>query len=270
MDLDRYKTLTLTRDGRILTIAIDNGPMNAVDDDLHRELGHVFVDAQDDVDSDLVVLTGAGRAFCAGGDMAWFQDMIDDTSRFRGILPDARRIIMTLLDLEKPIVCRLNGAAAGLGASLALLCDVIVADENAKIGDPHVKVGLVAGDGGAVIWPQLIGYARAKEWLLTGDMMTAAEAARMGLINHAVPAEELDAKVDGDRGTHPRESPVGGALDEDGREPASAGDREPRLRRRPRLRGAVERDAGPTGSRERVRRAAQAGVRWGVTPQTTG
>ena len=195
MDLDAYKTLTLTRDGRILTIAIDNGPVNAVDDDLHRELGHVFVDAQDDAESDLVVLTGAGRAFCAGGDMAWFQDMIDDTSRFRGILPDARRIIMTLLDLEKPIVCRLNGAAAGLGASLALLCDVIVADERAKIGDPHVKVGLVAGDGGAVIWPQLVGYARAKEWLLTGDMMTAAEAARMGLINHAVPAEELDAKV---------------------------------------------------------------------------
>ena len=195
MDLDRFKTLTLTRDGRILTIAIDNGPMNAVDDDLHRELGRVFVDAQDDDESDLIVLTGAGRAFCAGGEMAWFQEMIDDTSRFRGILPDAKRIIMTLLDLEKPIICRLNGAAAGLGASLALLCDVIVADENAKIGDPHVKVGLVAGDGGAVIWPQLIGYARAKEWLLTGDMMTAREAATMGLINHAVPADELDAKV---------------------------------------------------------------------------
>ncbi|HDY84040.1 MAG TPA: enoyl-CoA hydratase/isomerase family protein, partial [Halieaceae bacterium] len=99
-------------------------------------------------------------------------------------------------EMEKPIVCRLNGAAAGLGASIALLCDVIIADEKALIGDPHVKVGLVAGDGGAVIWPQLIGFARAKEMLLTGDMLRASEAVAMGLINHAVPAEELDAKVD--------------------------------------------------------------------------
>ena len=127
--------------------------------------------------------------------MAWFQGMIDDPSKFRAIAPDAKRIINSLLEMEKPIVCRLNGAAAGLGASIALLCDVIVADEEAKIGDPHVKVGLVAGDGGAVIWPQLIGFARAKELLVTGDMVSAHEAVAMGLINHAVPTAELDAKV---------------------------------------------------------------------------
>ena len=195
MDLDKYKTLKLTRDGRILTITIDNGPMTAVDDDLHRELARVFLDAQDDTESDLVVLTGAGRAFCAGGDMAWFQAMIDEAPRFRGIIPDAKRIIGSLLELDKPIICRLNGAAAGLGASLALMCDVIIAADDARIGDPHVKVGLVAGDGGAVIWPQLIGYARAKEYLLTGDMLSATDAAAMGLINYAVPAAELDAKV---------------------------------------------------------------------------
>ena len=90
----------------------------------------------------------------------------------------------------------MNGAAAGLGATLALLCDVIIADERAVIGDPHVKVGLVAGDGGAVIWPQLVGYARAKEYLMTGDALTANEAERIGLINHAVPDAELDARVD--------------------------------------------------------------------------
>jgi enoyl-CoA hydratase len=75
------------------------------------------------------------------------------------------------------------------------MCDVIIAEDTAKIGDPHVKVGLVAGDGGAVIWPALIGMARAKEMLLTGDMISGAEAARIGLINHAVPRGELDAKV---------------------------------------------------------------------------
>ena len=90
----------------------------------------------------------------------------------------------------------MNGAAAGLGATLALMCDVIIAADTAVIGDPHIKVGLVAGDGGAIIWPQLIGFARAKELLLTGDLLPAAEAARMGLINYAVPAAELDAKVD--------------------------------------------------------------------------
>ena len=100
-----------------------------------------------------------------------------------------------MLDLEKPIVCRLNGAAAGLGASIALLCDVIVANNAALIGDPHVKVGLVAGDGGAVIWPQLIGFARAKEFLMTGEMLPAARAAEIGLINYAVPADQLDSKV---------------------------------------------------------------------------
>jgi enoyl-CoA hydratase len=191
-----YRTLHFKHRDRVLWITIDGqGPMNVVDAAMHEDLSRVFYDAQSDPESDIVVLTAQGRAFCAGGDMQWFQDMIDDPRQFRMIAPDAKRIINSLLELEKPIVCRLNGAAAGLGASLALLCDVIIADENARIGDPHVKVGLVAGDGGSIIWPQLIGFARAKELLLTGDMVTARDAVMMGLINHAVPASELDAKV---------------------------------------------------------------------------
>ena len=196
MDFDSYRRLKFSRDGRALCVTIDSGPMNSVDFELHEELGKVFYEVQQDEDSDLILLTGAGRTFCAGGDMDWFQAMIDDTSKFRDITTDANRIINSLLEMEKPIVCRLNGAAAGLGASIALLCDVIVADERALIGDPHVKVGLVAGDGGAIIWPQLIGFARAKEMLLTGEMLRGSEAAAMGLVNYAVPAEELDAKVD--------------------------------------------------------------------------
>ena len=110
---------------------------------------------------------------------------------------EAKRIIVSLLDCEKPIIAKLNGHATGFGATLALFCDIIIATETAKIGDPHVQVGFTAGDGGAVIWPQLIGYARAKEYLMTGDLMTAAEAARIGLINHAVPGDELDDRVYG-------------------------------------------------------------------------
>jgi enoyl-CoA hydratase len=162
---------------------------------MHHELSKVFLDAQDDPESDLIILTGEGKAFCGGGDAAWFRTHIENPATFRAIGPEAKRIITSLLDLEKPIICRLNGAAAGLGATIALLCDVVIASEKAVIGDPHVKVGLTAGDGGAVIWPQLIGFARAKELLMTGEILTADRALSLGLVNHVVPHSDLDAKV---------------------------------------------------------------------------
>ncbi len=197
MGLRNYKSLRISSEGKIATVSIASGaPLNAVTEDLHHDLARVFLDIQTDPNCDLVILTGEGNAFCAGGDMAWFQEMIDDPSKFRDIGPEAKRIVYSLLDLEKPIICRLNGPAAGLGATIALLCDMIIADEAAVIGDPHVKMGLVAGDGGAVIWPQLVGFARAKEMLMTGDMISAKQAVDWGLINYAVPAEELTQKVD--------------------------------------------------------------------------
>jgi len=144
----------------------------------------------------LVILTGAGENFCAGGDIEWMQEMIDDPSSFEKTAREGKQIVFSLLDCEKPVIAKVNGHATGLGATIALFCDVVFASERAKIGDPHVSVGFVAGDGGAVIWPQLIGFARAKEYLMTGDLISAAEAARIGLINRAVPPEELDAAVD--------------------------------------------------------------------------
>jgi enoyl-CoA hydratase len=191
-----YQRIGVSRQGRILTLTLTGAnPVNAVDGEMHHDLARVFLDAQDDADSDLIVLTGAGRAFCAGGDTRWFKTQIEDPASFRAIGPHAKRIITSLLDLEKPILCRLNGAAAGLGATLALLCDVIIASEHAVIGDPHVKVGLVAGDGGAIIWPQLIGFARAKELLMTGELLSAERAFHLGLINHVVAHDALDDKV---------------------------------------------------------------------------
>ena len=109
---------------------------------------------------------------------------------------EGKTTIFSLLDVEKPVIAKVNGACVGLGATLALFCDVIFASDRAKLGDPHVAIGLVAGDGGAVIWPQLIGYARAKEFLFTRDLIEARRAAEIGLINHCVPAEQLDATVD--------------------------------------------------------------------------
>ncbi len=196
LDPASYSRFSFARDGRVLTAFIDSAhPVNGVDAAMHDELARIFTELQRDTGSDIIILSGKGRAFCAGGDMDWFDEQIENPASFRDIAWDAKRIVMSLLEMEKPIICRLNGAAAGLGATIALLCDMIVADETAKIGDPHVKVGLVAGDGGALIWPQLIGYAKAKELLMTGDMLTATEAKELGLINYAVPTEDLDSKV---------------------------------------------------------------------------
>jgi enoyl-CoA hydratase len=194
-DFPAYQTIQATRQGRILTLTLNRpDTLNAVDKLMHRELCTLFHDAADDPHSDVIILTGAGRAFSSGGDILWMQEMID--TGFGQTAREAKRIINALLDCEKPVIAKLNGHATGFGATLALFCDVIFASKDARIGDPHVSVGLTAGDGGAVIWPQLIGYARAKEYLMTGDLMIATEAARIGLINHAVPAIELDATVD--------------------------------------------------------------------------
>ena len=195
--LPEFKTIQLSRKGRLLTIMLNRpDELNAVNADMHPELVEVFSFAIADPESDVVLLTGAGRAFSAGGDIDHIAGNAANPELFDVDARIAKRIVFTVLDLEKPLVCRLNGHAVGLGATLALLCDVIFAAENAKIGDPHVGVGLVAGDGGAVIWPQRIGLTLAKEFLLTGDLLSAKRAAEIGLINHCLPAAELDEAVD--------------------------------------------------------------------------
>jgi enoyl-CoA hydratase len=197
MAYDSYRTLRLENRDRVLTITMSQPEkLNAVGERMHEELAQVFTDAALDPAVDVIVLTGEGRAFSAGGDIEWMQKMIDEDGAFEKTAAEGKRIIFAMLDCEKPIIAKVNGHAAGLGATLALFCDVIFAAENAKIGDPHVSVGFVAGDGGAVIWPQLIGFARAKEYLMTGELIPAPKAAEIGLINYAVPRDELDARVD--------------------------------------------------------------------------
>ena len=195
VDFSAYRTIRAAHRGRILTLTLDRATRgNAVDGVMHGELARIFLDAADDPLSDVVVLTGAGDAFCAGGDIGWMQSLIDDG--FDQVAREAQRIVFGLLDCHKPVIARVNGHAVGLGATMALLCDVVFAAEGARIGDPHVRVGLTAGDGGAMIWPLLVGPARAKEYLMTGDLVSAQEAERIGLVNHAVPPGELAARVD--------------------------------------------------------------------------
>lgn len=197
-DYSQFDGLLVERQDKVLTITL-NAPenLNAFTGPMHRSMSRIWDEVNDDPDVNVVVLTGAGRAFSAGGNLIAMQQKIDNPEAWDAGMPEARRIVFRMLECDKPIIARVNGHAVGLGATVALLCDIIIAADHAKIGDPHVSAGLVAGDGGALIWPQLVGFARAKEYLFTGDLMTAAEAERIGLINHAVPADELDAKVYG-------------------------------------------------------------------------
>jgi enoyl-CoA hydratase len=196
-DYGQYDGLLIEKREKVLTITL-NAPesLNAFSPGMHYSMSRIWDDVQDDPDVHVVVLTGAGKAFSAGGNVIAMQQKIDNPALWDATsVPEAKRIIFRMLECDKPIIARVNGHAVGLGATVALMCDIIIAAEGAKIGDPHVNAGLVAGDGGALIWPQLIGFARAKEYLFTGDLMSATEAHRIGLINHVVPADQLDEKV---------------------------------------------------------------------------
>ena len=201
-----YTTLRFERgagaSGHVLVVTIDNpaGDLNVVDEALHADLTQLFGELRTEHLARAVLLTGSKRAFCAGGDFAWFREL-RSVARLEALRKDAKRMIWDLLDVELPIVCALNGPAMGLGASIALLCDAIFMADTATIGDPHVRVGIVAGDGGTAIWPLALGPALAKRFLLTGDALQADEALRVGLITHVSSASSLfdDALAFADR-----------------------------------------------------------------------
>jgi enoyl-CoA hydratase len=197
IDFSQYPdTLKLSLVDNVLTISLNNPDMrNAMLPEMDEALTRIFWDADRDRNVRVVVLTGEGKAFCAGGDIAGMQEGVDDMTPFVVGGKNGKRFMQAMLDCDKPIVARVQGDAVGLGATLALYCDIVVASENARFADPHVKVGLVAGDGGAVIWPNNIGYAHAKYFLMTGDMIGAREAQAMGLIAKVTTEAELDAEV---------------------------------------------------------------------------
>jgi enoyl-CoA hydratase len=189
-----FHAIRFERDGDVLIATIDrpDSELNAVNDVLHEDLTRLFRELRLETETRAVLLTGSGKAFSAGGDFAWFPEL-QKPGRMDALRRDAKQLIWDLLDVEIPIVAAVNGHAMGLGASVALLCDVIFMADTATIGDPHVRVGIVAGDGGTAIWPLAVGPALAKEYLLTGDPVAAVDAERMGLVNRVVPAAELHA-----------------------------------------------------------------------------
>jgi enoyl-CoA hydratase len=198
MDFAEYNSIACSRRGRVLTLRLNSGhPLNAVTPALHHELGRIFYDVADDADTDIVVLTGTDPAFSAGGDVNWLASQVrGEGEAFVTESQTMRRIVHGLLDCPKPVIAAVNGDAFGIGASLALLCDIVIAVDSARFADPHVRLGLSAGDGGALIWPQLIGFTKAKHYLLTGEAIGAVEAERINLISFVKSADEFQTFVD--------------------------------------------------------------------------
>jgi enoyl-CoA hydratase len=190
------ETVRFERDGPVLVATIDRpgDDLNRVDHAVHRDLTQLFALLRAEREARAVLLTGAGRAFSAGGDFAWFPEL-QAPGRLDRLRLDAKALIRDLLDVPQPVVCALNGHAIGLGASIALLCDAVFMARSATIADPHVRVGIVAGDGGTVAWPLAVGPMLAKRYLLTGDPVTAEEAAALGLVTEAVPDAEVLARA---------------------------------------------------------------------------
>ena len=188
----RIDRTRLPSGSEIVVCTIDNpeSAHNSVDATLHREFAVLFRTLRDEPDARAVVITGSKKAFCAGGDFAWF-DELHDIASLEHLRRDAKAIIWDLLDIEIPVVAALNGPAVGLGASIALLCDAIFMGSDATIADPHVRVGIVAGDGGTTIWPLVLGPMLAKRYLLTGDPVGADEALRLGLVSHVSPRDAV-------------------------------------------------------------------------------
>jgi enoyl-CoA hydratase len=192
METSDYNSLEISRDGDLLRVVVDrkDSDVNAVDGGLHDDFTMLFRELKREKDARAVLLSGRGRAFSAGGDFRWFHKHQSAAGAFH-LHRDARQLIWDLLEVELPIVTAIHGYAMGLAANIALFTDTIFMSKTARIADPHVKVGVVAGDGGAVAWPLAVGPARAKQYLMTGDALSADEAERIGLVNFVVEDDQL-------------------------------------------------------------------------------
>ena len=193
MGLDDYKQLTFShRDHGVLLITINRPEKyNAADEELHSELARVWTDVAADPETRVAVITGAGQAFSAGGDLAMVERMAGDYNRVSHMLKEMSELVYNIINCDKPIVSAINGVAVGAGTVAALLADVAIVAEDARIGDGHVKLGVAAGDHAAIIWPLLAGMAKARYYLLTGEMITGAEAERIGMVAKALPKDQV-------------------------------------------------------------------------------
>jgi enoyl-CoA hydratase len=197
MDFSSYEQLSFERHHPgILQITINRPETyNSTDETLHTELAKVWLDVDSDPDTRVAVITGAGKAFSAGGDFEMIGRMIGNYELVTEMLTEMADMVYNVLNCSKPIVSAINGAAVGAGLVVALTADISICAEDAVLGDGHVKLGVAAGDHAAIIWPLLTGMAKARYYLLTGEMLTGAEAERIGMVSMAVPRDQVLPKA---------------------------------------------------------------------------
>lgn len=182
-------------DGALRVLTLDRpGRRNAVDAAVHKALAEVWLMLGDDEDARALLIRAEGETFSAGGDFDWFLVQQEDPAEMEAAFRDGHRILKRMLACELPIVTAIQGAAVGIAASIGVLSDIVVMSEDAFYRDPHVALGMVAGDG-AVAWPMSVGMQIAKQYVLLGDRLQAAEAYRLGMVNEVVPRTELESRA---------------------------------------------------------------------------
>jgi enoyl-CoA hydratase len=193
----QYSRLLIDRPHpRVLRITMNRPEKyNAADAEMHRELTEIWRDIDADPTINAALLTGAGKAFSAGGDLGLVQSMIDDFATRTRVWREARDMVYNVINCGKPIVSAINGVAVGAGLVLGILADISIAAKSARIIDGHTKLGVAAGDHAVIIWPLLCGMAKAKYHLLLCEPVTGEEAERIGLVSLAVPDEELQSRA---------------------------------------------------------------------------
>ena len=197
MDYKDYQHLAFDRRPNGVLLITINRPevLNATNDRLHWELTQIWLTVGADPESRVAVVTGAGRAFSAGGDLKMVDDNASSPARVARVLQEASDLVYNIVNLDKPVVSAINGVAVGAGLVVALLADISIISETARFTDGHTKLGVVAGDDAAIIWPLLCGMAKAKYYLLTSDFIDGKEAERIGLVSLCVPQAEVLPKA---------------------------------------------------------------------------
>jgi enoyl-CoA hydratase/carnithine racemase len=184
--------IQIAADGPVRIVTLNRPDrLNATNHVLHAGLAALWPQLDADGDARVAVLTGAGRAFSAGGDFEYLDELARDSALRSTTLVHGRQIVTGMVRCRLPVIAAVNGPAVGLGCSLVALSDIVFMAESAHLADPHVLLGLVAADGGPVVWPLLTSLQLAKEYAITGDRIPARRAAEIGLVNHVCPDGEV-------------------------------------------------------------------------------